>query len=114
MKHPINAACVLVVLGITPALADANKSFIELTAKIHQMMTDVLLANQYCPKLKADLEAMNTEILKIAGNGAPDMIKDFSETVQGRVYLEDQTKHFKGIGRDAACEWARLEPDSQI
>jgi hypothetical protein len=51
---------------------------------------------------------MKTEMLKIAGNGAADMIKDFGETVQGRLYLQDQTERFKGPGRDVACELARL------
>jgi hypothetical protein len=53
---------------------------------------------------------MKEEILKIAGNGAAEILKAFGDTVQGREYLRVQTERFKtgGPTQGAACEWAWL------
>jgi hypothetical protein len=110
MKRLIRAAGIVAMLA-TPSLAeDANESFIGIAAKIHQMMTDTVLVTSFCPKIKGDHEAMKEEILKIAGNGAADILKAFGETVQGREYLRIQTERFKAGGptQEAACEWAWL------
>jgi hypothetical protein len=52
MRHGIKAVGIVAVLGNSPAFADANKTFIEITATVHQMMTDVILADLYCPKIR--------------------------------------------------------------
>jgi hypothetical protein len=111
MKRLIQATAVVAMLATPRALAeDANDSFIGIAAKIHQMMTDTLLVTVYCPEITGDRQAMQEEILKIAGNGAPDILKAFGDTVQGREYLRIQTERFKGGGlaQVAACEWAWL------
>jgi hypothetical protein len=122
MKRLIRATGVVAMLATSPVFAeDANETFIGMSAKVHQLMIDTLLVGEFCPKITVDREAVNKEALRIAGNGAPEILKAFGNTVQGQEYLRIQTEKFKGGPNDpdtarairaarlnVACEWAWL------